>query len=188
MAKDYAKYNAKKRTRNKTNRGKGMLFVFLLLALTVGMTYWVYVNKHRIPEIINNVKLLVHHKKAATVPVKSAGQENAPAQVHFAFYNELPNMQMPSTSSDSSPAASPPPPKSILKEKNNFVLQLGEFQDESEASQTRLSLLLLGIESDIVKVGEMYKLQQGSYATLALAKASQKKLQKKGVEATIQKN
>jgi cell division protein FtsN len=180
MAKDYAKYNAKNRTRNKKNRSAGLFTVFLFLLLTIGIGYLIYANRQTIPTMIANVKTLIHHKKVTAQPVDTVKQ-NTPPPVHFAFYNELPKMQVPA-------ANTVVEQKTIVKEKKSFTLNVGEFQNENDASQMRLSLLLLGVESDIIKVGETYKLQQGNYSTLALAKAAQKKLQIKGVDAKVEKN
>ena len=68
---------------------------------------------------------------------------------------------------------------------------MATFRNESNATQLRVSLLLAGVEVDIVKIKmsshNIYRVQQGPYSNLQLAKARQQQLQKKGVEGVLEK-
>lgn len=67
-----------------------------------------------------------------------------------------------------------------------FILQLGEFNEQTNASQLRLSLLLAGIETEIIKVPDhKYRVQQGPYASERQAKSAQRQLGRKGFESTV---
>ncbi len=67
-----------------------------------------------------------------------------------------------------------------------YVLQVGVFKDQVSASQLRLSLLLSGIETQIVKTGEhTYHIQRGPYSSERQAKSAQRLLSKKGFESSI---
>ena len=78
-------------------------------------------------------------------------------------------------------AAKPPLPH------DKYTLQIAEFKNESEAGQLRLSLLLEGVEAEVVQIGEIFRVQQGTYTTTALAKSAQKELEKQGITSQVQK-
>jgi cell division protein FtsN len=72
-----------------------------------------------------------------------------------------------------------------------YIVQMGVFEDVSGASQSRLSMLLAGLESDVVKVTEegqdFYRVQQGPFTTMAEAKAAKQRLERNGVDAEVKK-
>lgn len=79
-------------------------------------------------------------------------------------------------------------PSDNKNQSTQFILQLGEFNDQINASQLRLSLLLAGIETEIVKLSEhKYRVQSGPYANERQAKAAERRLNKKGFEGSIKK-
>lgn len=180
MAKDYAKYNAKRRTNLSKLRGNGVLLICLFLILISGFS-WIVVKKFPVSVMITNMKTWISHKNLNknTVVAKISNQEKPPP-VHFAFYNELPNTQVPVQSNITQTSA--PAPEKLL-----YSLRFAEFKEETEASQMRLSLLLTGVDSEIIRVGDHFSVRQGNFSTLALAKAMQKKLEKKGIETVIEK-
>ncbi len=152
------------------------------------------------------------HKKTSIAAVSnktpSVMQAKEEPQVRFNFYTELPKMQVTipddeqnptsqATARQNIPAASTKmaslPPAEPKKEVNTgqYIVQLGEFKNETEAGQMRVSLLLAGFEADTVTTSEdgnktvTYRIQKGPFETISKAKEMQKKLQKKGIMGTI---
>jgi cell division protein FtsN len=211
MPRDYAKYRVIQPTAKKNRWSNGTILLSALLVVMLGGGFWLYQHKTQMTlandantgTFMSRLKMMLSHKKSASAkkPVSTV-ENNTPEEVHFEFYNELPNMHVPSETAE---GASAPPPAPIvstektadapsqkaaaIKPDSQYFVQLGLYKDTNEASQTRLSLLLNGLESQVVKVTEngetSYRLQQGPYTTLSEAKAAQKKLQRKGVESVI---
>lgn len=161
------------------------------------------------------------HKKntVANKETKPRPATEEPA-IHFDFYNELPKMQVAVTESSmtnekkpvpkpvtpaSPPKQQPVPPQPIMplvtpnqsinqqtkKTETQYLIQLGVFKKLSAASELRISLLLSGLEVNIVKskegTEEVYRVEKGPYQNLQEAKAMQKKLQGKGFDAMVRK-
>src|SRR6185295_7547009 len=107
-------------------------------------------------------------------------------QVHFDFYTDLPNMrikieklkQAQSISSDK---------KNLPKKpgETSYILQIGVFKTENEANQHRVTLLLSGIEVQMIQTEEGYQLQKGPYSNLKEVQRLQKKLQTNEVSSVI---
>lgn len=79
----------------------------------------------------------------------------------------------------------PPEPAQV------YVLQFGIFKELAGAAQLRLSLLLTGIETEVMKIQTehqlIYRVQQGPYSNFAQAKLARQKSVKKGIESVIKK-
>jgi cell division septation protein DedD len=189
MAKDYAKYGYKKRAANEVPRRWEWVIVILLVLVIGSAIAWAGIHKMRtalaqdahVTSILANLQGFFHHKKkdnelAQPAKVMETSQEED--EVHFDFYNELPNMQMATSSNDADKSNST---------KTSYILRLAVFKDLNSAKQMRISLLLAGIDADIVKVGQSYRVQQGSYPNASQAKSMQQQLQKKGIDAVIEK-
>lgn len=163
------------------------------------------------PSLLSEVKVFFTHKKKnplLSTKTQKTVIQSAEDDVHFDFYTELPNIQVtPAIEEDAAPA--PPAEhikpvtkkidkkteiakpavsaKAIEAKQKQVVLQMGIFSDMASADQLRLSLLLGGFESTIVKTSAhgSYRVQQGPFATLSQAKNAQKKLQRKGIDSEI---
>jgi cell division protein FtsN len=203
MARDYAKYRSKKSISDKKNRYPEVVIIIFLLTVIVVSGYWVYIHKLRgafspnsqATHAVANLQSFFHRDKLAKNQRELAHAEPvAPKQeeVKFNFYDELPNMQVTvsTASEEKNPATVTHVDANAVKKVENaaYILHLGNFKDSSAAAEMRISLLLVGIDAEIIKVGDGYQLRQGNYATLARAKDSQKKLQMKGIDSTIVKN
>lgn len=175
-----------------------MLIIFLLLIFISASSYWVYSHKlrgifaqnSRNTHLFANLQSFIHrHKtiKDAAHTAKNQVQVAQQDEVHFDFYNELPKMQVNVPSVDNSKTTKTNAPALASSKKDAYILRLAEFKNESSASQLRLSLLLAGIDVEIVKKGEIYRVQQGVYPTLTQAKENQATLQKKGFESVLEK-
>jgi cell division protein FtsN len=208
MSKDYAKYKKKKAANDKTRRTD--LFVVFFLALVIAATIaWACIHKMqtviaqnaKTSVVLTKIQNFFHHKtnnKEMVVntkpPAVAVKQQD---EVRFDFYNDLPTMQMTASVDDATKTTSVAvnglnnrekslPPAITQNEKTLYTLRLAAFKDEAGASQLRISMLLSGVDVEIVRVGDNYRVQQGSYSTLSQAKAMQKQLQKKGIESVIE--
>lgn len=175
MQKDYAKRTIKNSSPKKNKRTFEFIFLSVTI-LVIGFSYVLYKNK---------IALTQHFKNASANPTVSANRD-----IHFDFYNELPNVQslVKTTEEKNNPLV-----KDEKKDlKNKFVLQIGAFKDEATANQSRVSLLLLGCESEITKIankdGTFYQLNSIPYSTLAKAKRMQKRLQSQGIISSLKDN
>lgn len=196
MAKDYAKqFSNKKQGRNWF---VDFLLVLALFLLVSGLIYAAYAHKNPsavkfpINEWVVRIKSAFSHKKAIVPTQPPAVKEEASSEpsVRFDFYTELPAMQVGAKSGsirlrEEAKVDFPPSPA------EHYFLELAVFKTESEASQARLSLLLAGIEADVVKAASkdqsIYRLQQGDYTDKKSAKTAQLALQQKGISAVIRK-
>lgn len=192
MAKDYAKRVFT--TKNSPPKKKRRLEFFIVplvifVLLTIFLTFTIKMNLHTSnSSFIENVKSYFASKKATVnktvqLPVAKAELHRTPAsQIHFDFYNTLPNMK------PNQPPIKHDPEAPIAPQ---YIVQLGIFQSETEASQNRLSLLLAGYEATIVKIkdekGEAYRIQRGPFASQLEAKKIQKKLLNKGIASEVKK-
>jgi cell division protein FtsN len=112
MAKNYAKFVPPKSrsSRKKKWRTEVVVAVFLLCGGAMAFGSFLYfervqgvvTSEQSGPSVFAKLVALIHHKKATTVDSKLAINKKAvtadsdhPPGVHFDFYNELPNMQMP---------------------------------------------------------------------------------------------
>jgi hypothetical protein len=190
MDKDYAKYFYS----NKQNHSRFVdVFLVLLLVLIVsGLIYAAYVHDHtgakqRVSEWALRIKLLFgYHQQAIEKKMQPVSAAKEP-DIRFDFYTKLPVMQVapaPKTVIQAMPAAQ-------TAERSLYFLQLGVFKSQTAASQIRLSLLLSGIDADIVKVmldNKMtYHIYHGRYADKKQAEMAQLKLKQKGIESIIRK-
>ncbi len=173
MEKDYAKYpySGNREFIVRGWRGR-LLFVVILLLLMMGLGSGFYLwKKHQNSFVTwaSGIKSSFFHKNEK--PILSAGIKNEESQnseVQFHFYTELPNMQLARSDSGNTHASK----KSNIK--SQYVIQIGKFDNEKEASEVRISLLLVGFETKVVKSktnnGEIFLLQQGPFTNHTDAK------------------
>lgn len=106
--------------------------------------------------------------------------------VHFDFYTDR-----LASESKALPVRIEEPVKSMVPSTgtNSFIVQIGVFNSPLEVGQVRVSLLLSGIEADIVKVRQgkdtIYRLQRGPYTSIKQAKQIQQKMKNKGIESEV---
>jgi cell division protein FtsN len=83
----------------------------------------------------------------------------------------------------------------LTAEKENqtkqYYIFLGTFSNQQAASRMLAALNEVGFQAQIVKVKQgkqaVYRVQQGPYATIPLARLNQQRLQKRGIVSEIQK-
>lgn len=162
---------------------------------------------------LSKVLSLIHHK--IDHPRVTASESHALAMVpndqaspvHFDFYTELPAMQMQMTESasllNSQPSKTlsipalnkaekvPLAAPTVMLHADQYIVQMGLFKSAAGASQIRLSLLFAGVDTEVIKTDigdqQIYRVQQGPYATIELAKTMQQRLQKKGIVSVVKK-
>ncbi|HSW69223.1 MAG TPA: SPOR domain-containing protein [Gammaproteobacteria bacterium] len=207
MSRDYANKNRRK------PRGESRFVlagIFAVVCLIGAIIYAFHVHEQTVAVWMNHVKTLMSRKNNSSVktPLPSAVAEND--EIKFDFYTELPNMQV------NLPARTETKPFSISVHKQTlppvnlagkidesiqavmaeqvkkpplqFIVEIGEFKDRLNASQLRLSLLLAGIETEVIKTEQQtYRVQLGPYGSERQAKSSQRRLNNKGFESTVKK-
>ncbi|MHB1948785.1 MAG: SPOR domain-containing protein [Gammaproteobacteria bacterium] len=205
MAKDYAKRVFTTTRKPKKKRLRIELFVIPVLFVMCIVGYVAF--KHKADWLVaettwvSRLKTLMAHKPKVIIKTAQAEKMKPVSPVepdlHFDFYNDLPNMRvtLPEesaiTSSPSVVAKAPDSGASATKKNSRYILQIGLFKDSVSASQLRLSLLLSGIEAEIIQIntneGEIYRVQQGPFINQADAKKLQRQLQDKGIVSVIKK-
>ncbi len=180
MPKDYAKNIFTHKHSVKRKDGRSLLFIRIILSiLLLGIVfYWFHLHQKNISfkEKISAWFLKAQKTEDPKIlPLQvthdSTAKENT---VRFDFYTELPKM-----------------PLAVKEPLPQYVLQLGVFKNQVSANQFRLSLLLAGVESEVVKIEagdvSVYSVQRKGYTTERQAKLAQKRLQQKGIESVVKK-
>lgn len=207
MAKDYAKRVFTTTSTSKQKWRRVELWAIPILLLICIASYWVFTHRNEVLEdkstFLGRITGLFKHQ-AAPVPstkivaVKKAAPET---EVHFDFYSELPNMQMPASPNPDDAASNTvvkpkihdpeAPPTLAAKQKSKYVIRLGEFNDPLSASQHQVTLLLMGCDAEVVTIKTMnkvvYRVQRGPFVEEAEAKKLQQQLLHKGVESVLVK-
>jgi len=197
MAKDYAKRVFTTTRTRKKKRMRVEWFIVPILVIIGALGYWVwrsYTSEHL------SLKKSWSAKKAPLMAAKSNPEQ---PNVHFDFYNELPNVQMnqlvESAPADEISATKPPALVDMHTAKNlaapivagAFIIDLGVYKTSSEASEQRISLLLSGCEAEVIKLtdatGDSFRIQRGPYVSEAEAKKLLGQLLRKGITGEIKK-
>ena len=198
MAKDYAKYITKKKSSIVPGWQVRLAFIVFLLLLLIAFGYGVFLYKINPKGLqddftnwVKHVKSLVHDSKVEPLPAKEIMTEKQQEEeIHFEFYTALPKMKVALPESETKKISSVMEEK-LVQTPTSYRLQLGEFASQAEASEMRVSLLLAGIDAELIKVVRdevtIYIVCQGPYVTFAAAKAAQQKLQKKGINSVLKK-
>ncbi|MEO8400208.1 MAG: SPOR domain-containing protein [Gammaproteobacteria bacterium] len=217
MPKDYAKNIFTNKRKSKPREWRSPIFLLFVLGLVISGIVFYAMRLHNdntavasnnyMTSWFANAKSLLKNKHVT--PVKAAKQALTKDEgVHFDFYTELPKMQvnMPMADEPKAPETvkSLPPIElgnqidesirsAISQNKQavvqQYILELGVFNDKSSAAQLRLSLLLAGVESEVVQPeenGAQFRVQK-LFTNESSAKQMQKRLQKKGIESVLRK-
>ncbi len=191
MRKDYARNDFTQGGKSaRKKRYVELLLVILLCVLVGGIFYAGYSATHpewqeKMAVWTTHIQSFFGHKRAEEIKgkkLKGTAQIEYDNEVRFDFYSELPKMQM-----DTPPVVNTEQDKESTPAKQ-YTLRIGEFTDLARAGEVRISLLLAGVDAEVVTVRQdgknVYRVQQ-SYDTAAQAQAKQKRLQKKGIESTV---
>ncbi|TSA14939.1 MAG: SPOR domain-containing protein [Betaproteobacteria bacterium] len=173
----------------KKNGGSTLLGVFigliLGLCLAVGVAW--YMNKTPIP-FLTKAK---PPEKAEAVPGKTIVKpdEKTTQQVEkprFEFYKILPGAETPVTEQQIKQAAKPGAPV------ENYLLQVGSFQNPADADNLKARLALIGVEAgvepiDLPEKGTWYRVRVGPYTKVDEINRVRQNLAQNGIEATLVK-
>ena len=147
MAKDYKnspKPKDKPRTSNGGLPGWGWLIIGILMAVIImkgAPRIWQRLEHHWHPAALQTAEASVKQ------PSKAPAASTAP---HFDFYKLLPSFQVVIPSQDKETRSGDVP--GPISQPGTYVLQVGSFQDYSEADKLKANLALLGIESSVQRV------------------------------------
>jgi hypothetical protein len=190
MERDYAKRYYMRKTKNhKPKKWLIIVISILVLGAGIGVTVKLYpeifIKEPRISAFLARLKSNFVKQPLDALGIKKQKIEEQP-EVHFSFYNALPNMRV------EVPSSRPEAPTSVLTStQTGYILQFGVFKEYAEASRLRLSLLLTGIETEIERVsnsqGVAFRVQQGPFLTRGESRLYQQKWQKKGIETILKK-
>lgn len=195
MRKDYARYSARSKHSLESGWVKRLLLVIFIIFVLGLPSYGFYFYKTHSFQLftlwIAKAKGFFHHEKSDAnngFVKKETPLTATDPEIHFDFYTEL----------SAAPLMKPVKEKSMnknqlevisIQQKSTsipYIVQLGLFKNESEANKLRLSMLLEGVESEIIKTqAGYYRLQQGPYPTLADAEKTQSSLKNKGIVSLI---
>jgi cell division protein FtsN len=185
MAKDYKpRVEAKKKSGGGTLLG---IFIGLILGLGIAVGIAWYMNKTPIP-FINKAK---PPEKAAAEPGKALAKpdERTTQQVEkprFEFYKILPGAEEPVTEKQIKQASKPGAPV------ENYLLQVGAFQNPADADNLKARLALLGVEAGVEPInlaekGTWYRVRVGPYSKVEEINRLRQTLAQNGIEATLVK-
>jgi cell division protein FtsN len=185
MARDY-----KPRVAAKKKSGGGTLlgiFIGLILGLFIAVGVAWYMNKTPIP-FLTKVK---PPEKAAVEPGKTVVKpdDKTTQQVEkprFDFYKILPGAEEPVTEQQIKQAAKPGAPA------ENYLLQVGAFQNPADADNLKARLALIGVEAgvepiDLPEKGTWYRVRVGPYTKIDEINRLRQTLAQNGIEASLVK-
>lgn len=196
MAKDYAKrvLTTYKKPKKKKFRIEFLLVSLVLMAL---LGYWGFSHRDQLSSKAAWLAFLKPHSSVKKIHTSASPNTTASDEmnIHFDFYDQLPNQHVPDLDEAANESAYPQPVPSTEKKVKtsapNYVLLFGQFKNASEASELRVSLLLADCEADLVEAGEpeskVFRVQKGPFTTQEEAKTLQNQLEKKGVSSDLQK-
>src|SRR5665811_252691 len=170
MAKDYKpRVVAKKKSGGGTLLG---IFIGLILGLGIAVGIDWYMNKTPIP-FLNKAK----------PDEKTTQQVEKP---RFEFYKILPGGEEPVTERQIKQASKPGAPV------ENYLLQVGSFQNPADADNLKARLALLGVEAGVEPInlaekGTWYRVRVGPYSKVEEINRLRQTLAQNGIEATLVK-
>ena len=183
MAKDY-KPRAPARKKNGGGTLLGM-FIGLILGLCIAVGVAWYMNKTPIP-FLSKVKPA--EKTAAppgTTVVKPDEKTTQQAEKpRFEFYKILPGAEEPVTEKQMKQAAKTGVPV------EDYLLQVGSFQNPAEADNLKARLALIGIEASVEPVdqpekGTWYRVRVGPYNKIDEINRVRQTLTQNGIDSTL---
>jgi len=184
-----AKENKPRAAAKKKSGGGTLLgmFIGLILGLCIAVGVAWYMNKTPIP-FLARVK---PQEKAETAPGKAVikPDEKTTQQVEkprFEFYKILPGAEEPVTEQQIKQAAKSGAPA------ENYLLQVGSFQNPADADNLKARLALIGVEAsvepiDLPEKGTWYRVRVGPYTKVDEIDRVRKNLAQNGIDASLVK-
>src|SRR3990172_2908271 len=185
MAKDHKPRAA---TRKKSS-GSTLLGIFigLILGLCIAVGVAWYMNKTPIPFLTKAgppEKAVMEPGKGMVKPDEKTTQQVE--KPRFEFYKILPGAEEPVTEQQIKQAAKPGAPA------ENYLLQVGSFQNPADADNLKARLALIGVEVgvepiDLADKGTWYRVRVGPYTKVEEINRVRQNLAQNGIEATLVK-
>ena len=185
MAKEYKPRAA---TKKKSSGGTLLgIFIGLILGLCIAVGVAWYMNKTPIPFLTKTrppEKAVMEPGKEIIKPdEKTTRQVEKP---RFEFYKILPGAEEPVTEQQIKQAAKPGAPA------ENYLLQVGSFQNPADADNLKARLALIGVEVgvepiDLADKGTWYRVRIGPYTKVEEINRLRQTLAQNGIEATLVK-
>lgn len=185
MAKDYKPRSA---TKNKSGGGTLLgMFIGLILGLCIAVGVAWYMNKTPIPFLTGTKppqKTSIEPGKTVVKPDEKTTQQVE--KPRFEFYKILPGAEEPVTEKQIRQAAKPGAPA------ENFLLQVGSFQNPADADNLKARLALVGVEAgvepiDLPEKGIWYRVRVGPYTKVDEINRVRQTLAQNGIEASLVK-
>jgi cell division protein FtsN len=181
-------YRPKAKAKNKNGGGTLLgVFIGLILGLCLAVGVAWYMNKTPIP-FLTKAK---PPEQAATEPGKSIVKpdEKTTQQMQkprFEFYKILPGAEEPVTEQQIKQAAK------AGATAENYLLQVGSFQNPADADNLKARLALVGVEAgvepiDLPEKGTWYRVRVGPYTKVEEINRVRQTLAQNGIEATLVK-
>jgi len=163
------------------------IFIGLILGLCIAVGVAWYMNKTPIPFLTKAVP----SENAAAAPGKAIAKpdEKTTQQVEkprFEFYKILPGAEEPVTEQQIKQAAKPGAAA------ENYMLQVGSFQNPADADNLKARLALIGVEAsvepiDLAEKGTWYRVRIGPYTKVEEINRLRQTLAQNGIEASLVK-
>lgn len=151
MSRDYKPSKAKEKASNKGNPFFAGVLVGLLLGvgLSVGVAILIKGGESPFVDKRPSADNVVNEKTDTSALPKNTQPDATPAEKpRFDFYTILPGSETPVTEKEIKQQQKEQP-ATADKNKENYFLQVGAFQTESEADNMKAKLALLGLEAVI---------------------------------------
>jgi len=193
MRKDYAKKTSRgKKVRQKKSAvySSWRYFLVILICCVVGVFgygfYYLQQSKKSFADIL---PIWLQHKHQTPSTKKLNDQtvqadNSAKNSIKFDFYDALPSGQSILNVTPAKSISAPAP-----AENSGYFLTFGEFSQREEAARVRLSLLLNGVDSKIIKIKNadqvIWRLQKGPFSNKKTATRALARLKQKGIESHL---
>lgn len=163
------------------------IFIGLILGLCMAVGVAWYMNKTPIPFLTGAKppeKTATEMGKTIVKPDEKTTQQVE--KPRFEFYKILPGAEEPVTEQQIKQAAKPGTPS------ENYLLQVGAFQNPADADNLKARLALIGVEAgvepiDLPEKGTWYRVRVGPYTKVDEINHLRQTLAQNGIEATLVK-
>ncbi len=184
-----ARDNQYKATDRRRSGGGTLLGIFIGLLLGLGIAVGVawYMNKAPMPFLTKArppEKPAAEPAKALAKPDEKTTQQAE--KPRFEFYKILPGTEEPVTEQQMKQSTKPGMPA------ENYLLQVGAFQNPADADNLKARLALLGVEASVeptnlAEKGTWYRVRVGPYTRVEEINRVRQTLAQNGIEATLVK-
>jgi cell division protein FtsN len=176
------------------------IFIGLILGLIIAAAIAIYMSKSPFPFAQQKPKPVppdavspAPGQKKADVAAADKGDKS-----RFDFYKILPGKEEATPRPEPRPGAEPPRPDAQAAAKppagkvETFMLQVGSYQNPSEADNQKARLALLGLEASVEPAelpdrGTWYRVRLGPFRSLSEVNHVRSQLAQNGLEATLVK-